>query len=55
MENVSPCRSCVRCSEPYNCGNKNCEDWRKWFLAQWARIHAFGKKHLPIDREEPDG
>lgn len=52
MKDQSPCCSCVRCKDPHNCCNKNCEDWRTWFLAKWARIHAFGKEYLAKKPEE---
>lgn len=35
----SPCLTCVRVAKPADCENKNCKDWREWWLARWAKIH----------------
>lgn len=39
---VSPCENCTRVQNPKGCENKNCKDWKAWFLHRWAQIHAYG-------------
>lgn len=41
----SPCERCSRVHNPDVCENKNCKDWKKWFLHRWAEIHRYGKQH----------
>ena len=40
----SPCLTCTRVRDPYNCGNKNCETWQQWFLGRWKRFNDYYKK-----------
>lgn len=35
----NPCKTCTRVNDPYNCGNKDCVDWKEWFLSTWNRMH----------------
>ncbi len=42
---VSPCENCTRVQNPKGCENKNCKDWKAWFLRRWAQIHAYGVRH----------
>lgn len=37
-----PCKTCTRVQDPHLCSNKNCEEWKEWFLFVWNRMH---KKH----------
>lgn len=41
----SPCERCTRIADPENCENKNCKDWKAWFLRRWRAIHAFGQRY----------
>ena len=41
----SPCKTCVRIANPDGCENKNCKEWKVWFLHRWAEIHRFGVQH----------
>ena len=34
----SPCFSCTRVADPRNCENKNCQLWRRWFIARWEAM-----------------
>lgn len=43
----SPCRTCTRVKDPYNCGNRNCADWKQWYLARQRLINGYAKKNLP--------
>ena len=42
---VSPCVGCTRVSDPNGCENKNCKDWKGWFLRRWAGIYAYGQQN----------
>lgn len=33
----SPCLTCCRVKNPGECENKNCRQWRSWFLESWDR------------------
>lgn len=35
-----PCSTCVRVKDPSKCENKQCDQWRKWFVHEWARLHG---------------
>lgn len=32
----SPCKTCKRVKNPEACFNKECFDWRKWFIKKWV-------------------
>ena len=34
---VKPCLRCTRVKDPGNCENKNCKQWRGWFIDAWER------------------
>lgn len=36
----SPCKTCKRVKDPYNCENKDYKFWRAWFLSEWDKIRA---------------
>lgn len=40
----SPCLTCTIVKNPYNCENKLCMPWRRWFLARWLEINRFFQK-----------
>lgn len=42
---VSPCEGCTRVANPKGCENKNCKEWKAWFLRRWAVIYAYGRKY----------
>ena len=31
----SPCKTCRRVKNPRECENKNCRQWRDWFVKSW--------------------
>lgn len=35
-----PCLTCSRVKDPGNCENKNCNEWRRWFISRWDRMRA---------------
>ena len=41
----SPCEGCTRVRDPDSCENKNCKEWKAWFLHRWAAIHRYGRCH----------
>ena len=41
---ASPCETCTRVAKPAMCENKNCKDWKTWFLRRWAEIHRYGQQ-----------
>ena len=47
----SPCKTCTRVKDPMNCSNRNCADWKKWYLNRQKQINGYAKKNLP-DYEE---
>lgn len=40
MDRESPCLTCVIVERPGECGNKNCGDWRKWFMQRWNEMRT---------------
>lgn len=42
----SPCLCCQRVADPRNCDNKNCVQWRQWFLARWELIRRYPRQHM---------
>lgn len=42
MMNVleNPCAHCRRLNEPENCENKECLQWRSWFIGWWDAMRA---------------
>lgn len=44
----SPCKSCTRVKDPYNCGQKTCEDWKAWFFGRWKLINGYAKKQKKL-------
>ncbi len=40
----SPCARCTRVRNPDSCENKNCKDWKAWFLRRWAGIYGYGRR-----------
>lgn len=50
----SPCLSCNRVADPFDCDNKNCKLWQKWFLTRWDMIRAYPRQamqsqHVGVD------
>ena len=33
-----PCKRCTRVKAPVYCTNKDCQDWRAWFLGWWEAM-----------------
>lgn len=48
----SPCDNCTRVKQPKYCGNKNCLDWREWFIRQWDGMRK--DNPAPKEKEEED-
>ena len=44
-KNGYPCTNCKIGKDPKECTNKNCPDWREWFLQKWEEIHNWWEKH----------
>ena len=40
-----PCSICTKCQDPNKCENKNCKDWKAWFLDRWKKLHNFYKRY----------
>ena len=38
--NISPCMRCERVSDPRQCEDKNCAQWRKWFVEKWDAMRV---------------
>lgn len=45
---ASPCDDCRRVANPKACDNKDCKQWRKWFLFRWEQLR---RRYLV--REDP--
>lgn len=54
-KNMSPCLRCTRVANPQNCENKRCTVWQKWFLQQWAVIHAYPRRREELASLRPVG
>ena len=37
---MSPCLTCTRVQNPYNCENKSCKEWQAWFIGRWETMRA---------------
>ena len=51
----SPCESCTRVRDRENCENKNCREWRNWFLKRWELIHRFPRETMEQAELKPVG
>ncbi len=40
MAGESPCLTCISVERPGECVNKNCGDWRKWFMQRWNEMRT---------------
>lgn len=43
----NPCENCTKVNDPDNCSDKQCLEWKKWYLARQKLINGYAKKHLP--------
>lgn len=43
-----PCTNCRRTEDPGQCDNKDCRQWRAWFLQSWEQLR---RRYLP--EEDP--
>lgn len=43
---ASPCLSCTRVADPRDCENKNCQLWRRWFIARWEALRACARADM---------
>ena len=51
----SPCLCCTRVADPRACDNKNCTQWRLWFLGRWELIHRYPREHMEAVQLKPVG
>lgn len=47
---MSPCRTCIRVVDPVRCEDKNCQQWRKWFIHRWDAM----RRQFPTEHTEAD-
>lgn len=34
---MNPCKNCTRVFSPDACENKNCPDWKAWWIPRWEQ------------------
>lgn len=44
----SPCLSCTRVKDPRDCENKNCQIWRRWFIARWEALRTAARQQMEV-------
>lgn len=47
-----PCLHCERVRDPRNCENKQCNEWRTWFIDRWESVRkgamqTYGSRGIP--------
>lgn len=42
-----PCKTCTKVKSPYTCSNRNCADWKAWYLERQKLINGYAEKNLP--------
>ena len=50
---TGPCEGCTRIPDPEKCDNKDCKQWRQWFLERWDLIHGYYLKKAPERSVDP--
>ena len=50
----SPCLTCTRVKNPQDCENKNCGDWRRWFIARWEATRKLPRLQKELSVPLPD-
>lgn len=46
---MSPCKTCVRVVDPGMCEDKNCQQWRQWFMEVWDATRQRFALEEPLD------
>ena len=52
---LSPCLCCTRVPDPRACDNKNCRQWRQWFLGRWELIRRYPRQQMDTAVLKPVG
>lgn len=52
LQRPSPCLSCARVKDPRDCENKNCQLWRRWFIARWEGMREAARQQMNIPPEK---
>ena len=47
---MTPCRTCTRVADPGKCEDKNCLQWRRWFVDRWDAM----RRQFPVEHTDPD-
>ena len=37
VDDMNPCKNCTRVFSPDACENKNCPDWKAWWIPRWEQ------------------
>ena len=47
---MTPCKTCIRVADPACCEDKNCRQWRQWFIDRWDAM----RRQFPVEHTDPD-
>lgn len=50
-----PCNRCTKVPHPWDCDNKECPRWRKWFIHRWDTLRAMPRLSIEKRPREPEG
>lgn len=51
----SPCARCTKVSDPRSCDNKDCRQWRKWFLEKWDAMRVAPRLQMEKTPKQLEG
>lgn len=52
LNKPSPCICCTRVKDPRDCENKNCQVWRRWFIARWEALREAAREKMEVAPEK---
>lgn len=50
-----PCNRCERVDDPHLCENKDCRQWRRWFIEKWNAMRMTPRLDIEKRPREPEG
>lgn len=50
-----PCNRCVKVADPHQCENKDCRQWRQWFIEKWDALRVRPRLEMEARPREAEG
>lgn len=50
-----PCNRCVKVPDPHQCENKDCRQWRQWFIDKWDTLRVKPRLEIETRPRESEG